>query len=109
MVIAFDYYKTISTHERYFKQLAVLYASIGTPVYIISALKNPVDLMKKKEVMKCKVVNNGVHIVPFTNYEDIPELKLQVCKRLGVTHMYDDMPEVCRVLSKENIVTFQVR
>lgn len=109
MVIGIDYFNTITKDEKLFRTLAAAYRSIGIPVFIISALKNPTNPERKKELLRCKVPNDGVEIVYFKDYEEIAELKLAVCKRLSVRLMYDDMPSVCKLLAKNGIITAQVR
>src|SRR6185437_4505877 len=100
MAIGLDYHNTITKDEKLFKRLALAYRSIGVPVYIISALKNPCDPKYKQAVLKCKVPNDGVELVYFKDYGEIAQLKLDVCKRLGVKMMYDDMESTCKLLAK---------
>jgi len=109
MVIGLDYHNTITKDEKHFRRLAMAYISVGIPVYIISALKIPTDTNIKKEVLKCKVPNSGVELVYFKDFGEIAQLKLDVCKRLHITMMYDDMEAVCKLLAKNGIRTAQIR
>jgi hypothetical protein len=109
MVIGIDYHNTITKDEKLFRQMAAAYRAIGIPVFIISALRNPTNPSIKKEVLRCKVPNDGIELVYFKDYSEIAELKLAVCKRLSVRLMFDDMPSVCKLLAKNGIITAQVR
>lgn len=109
MVIAFDYHNTITKDEKFFKRLSTILIAGGIPVYIISALKNPTNEAIRKEVLRCKVPNNGIELVYFKDYGEIAQLKLDVCKRLHVSFMLDDMESVCKLLAKNGIMTGQVR
>lgn len=109
MTIGIDYHGTITKDERLFKRLASAYLAAGIPVYIISALKNPCDEKIRKEVLKCKVPHTGIELVYFKDYSEIAELKLQVCRRLSVRLMYDDMEAVAKLLAKNGIITAQIR
>lgn len=109
MVVGLDYHNTITKDERFFKRFAILLREAGVPVYIVSALKNPCDPKRKKEVERCSVSNDGVELVYFKDFGEIAELKLEVCKRLHITHFFDDMESVAKHLARNGIVTMQVR
>lgn len=108
-MIGIDYYKTITTDPKLFKRLATAYMAADYPVYIITAVHQKNVAKVKEEIRKSKVPHTQVHVVVFTNYEDIPMLKLAACKELGVKIMYDDMEETCILLAKYKIRTCQIR
>ena len=108
-MIGIDFYKTITKYPKYFRNLAAMYIQSGYPVYIISAV-HPKNVAKlREEVKRSKVPYTHLEVVPFIDVEDIPQLKLYACQRLGVKFMYDDMDSVCQLLLKEGIGTFQVK
>lgn len=108
-MIGIDYHGTISKYPKQYKRLAEAYALREIPVYIISAVKSKNVEKVRKEIIKSRVPCSEIVIIPFTNFEDIPQLKLEACKRLGVKVMYDDMEAVCNLLSKNGIMALQVR
>lgn len=108
-MVGLDYHDTITKHEKVFKKLATALLAAGYEVHIISALKTPTNPQIKKEVLKCKVPHTSIELVYFKDYEEIAELKLQACKKLGVRIMFDDMPSVCKLLAKNGIATGQIR
>jgi len=108
-MIGLDFYRTITKDSKLFKRLAESYMAAGYPVYIISAVRKENVSRVIAQVKNCKVPHSHLEVVEFTNYEDIPKLKLEACKRLGVKIMYDDMQETCELLAKYKIRTCQVR
>lgn len=109
MRVGLDYHNTITKDEKFFTRLSTSLKAAGIPVFIVSALKNPSSPDKKKEVLKCKVPNDGIELVYFKDYDEIKDLKLDACKKLHITHFYDDMESVCKHLARNGIVTMQVR
>jgi hypothetical protein len=63
----------------------------------------------RESVKKSKVPHTHLEIVVFNEFEEIAQLKLDACKRLGVKIMYDDLSSVCELLAKNKIITCQVR
>lgn len=108
-MIGIDYYRTITQEPKLFKRLATAYISAGYPVYIITAVRAENVSKVRQSVIKSKVPHTRLEIVVFKNFEDIPKLKLEACKRLGVKIMYDDLEAVCTLLADNKIITCQVR
>lgn len=109
MILSLDFHNTITKNPKMFKRISGALLQAGFQVYIISALKRPTDPRRKKDVLNCKIPNSGVELVYFSDYSEIPELKLEACRRLGVKIMIDDMPSVCEKLAEEGIITLQIR
>lgn len=108
-MIGIDYYRTITTDPKLFKKLATAYMAAEYPVYIITAVRRENVIKVQQSVEKSGVPHTHLEIIVFENYEDIPRLKLEACKRLGVKIMYDDMVETCELLAKYKIRTCQIR
>lgn len=108
-MIGIDYYKTITAEPKLFKNLAESYIASGLPVYIITAVQKKYVARVMEDVKKSRIPHTHLEIIVFENYNDIPKLKLEACKRLGVKIMYDDMVETCELLAKYKIRTCQIR
>lgn len=109
MVIGLDYHNTITRNEDLFSMLMTGWRDMGQQVYIISALKEGADPSKIYEREDCLVPHDGIEIVYFNNYDEIPELKLEACCRLGIDILFDDMPAVTALCSANGILTCLVR
>lgn len=81
----------------------------GYPVYIITAVRADKVSIVKDLVKKSKVPHTSLEIVVFKEFEEIPQLKLEVCKRLGVRLLFDDLESVCTHLAAHGILTAQIR
>lgn len=108
-MIGIDYYRTITNDPKLFKRVSGALMAAGYPVYIITAVRAENVSKVRESVKKSKVPHTGLEIVVFSEYEEIPRLKLEVCKRLGIKMMYDDMSSTCELLAKHKILTCQVR
>lgn len=109
MVIGLDYHNTITRNEDLFSVLATAWREADIEVYIISALKEGADQSKVYEREDCLVPHNGLEIVYFKEYSEIPELKLEVCNRLDIQLLFDDMPEVVKLCQTNGILTCLVK
>lgn len=108
-IIGLDYYKTITNDPRLFRQLSAALLAAGCIVYIITAVHSKNIIKTRESIKRSKVPSTHVEIVIFENFEDIPRLKLEACKRLGVKMMFDDLPLICELLAKHHIITAQIR
>jgi hypothetical protein len=108
-MIGFDYYRTITNNPKLFKKLATAYLAAGFPVHIITAVRKENKQKVKESIKRSKVPYTTLEIVVFNDYTEIPMLKLEAAKRLGVKIMYDDMEETCKLLSEYHITTCQLR
>ena len=108
-MIGIDYYRTITNDPKLFKRLAATYLAAGYPVYIITAVRKENKQKVLESIKRSKVPHTSVEVVVFEDYTEIPKLKLEACKRLGVKIMYDDIVETCELLSGYHITTCQVR
>lgn len=106
MNIGIDYYKTITNDPKLFTKL-INSLLIDHQIYIITAVKVENIATVRHDIRKIPCTH--LEIVIFENYEDIPRLKLEACKRLGIKMMFDDMVEVCELLTKHRILTAQIR
>ncbi len=107
MIIGIDYHHTITNDPKLFIKLINTLLGAQHVVYIITAVK-ATNVAKTRHALR-KIPCTHVEFVVFEDYEDIPKLKLEACKRLGVKMMFDDMLAVVELLSKHQIMTFQVR
>lgn len=80
----------------------------GYPVYIITAVQSHRVAIVRELVKKSKVPYTSLEIVVFKELDEIPQLKLETCKRLGVWFMIDDMLTVCALLKEHGILTAQI-
>ena len=108
-MIGIDYNGTITKNPKLFKRLSAALLAAGYPVYIITAVRVPNVSATRHSIVKSKVPHTSIEIVVFREFDDIPELKLRACQRLGVKLMIDDMPATCELLAKNKILTLQVR
>ncbi len=106
--IGLDYHQTISAHPKLFKKLATALMAQGSLVYIVTAVQRHRTAIVKDLVKKSKVPHTGLEIVVYEDYDDIPQLKLQACKRLGVRLLFDDNPATCKLLKEHGILAVQV-
>lgn len=108
MIIGLDFYDTITMEERRFKKLTDSLVTGGAEVYIISAIKQ--ENLKRLQKDFRKSHNIGVlHPVFFENYGQVPKLKYQACKELGVDFMIDDRIDVCQYIAAHGIPTLHFR
>lgn len=108
-MIGIDYYRTITVNPKLFKRVSGALMAAGYPVYIITAVRPQNVSGVRESVKKSKVPHTQLEVVVFEEFDEIPQLKLEACKRLGVKMMYDDLPGVCELLAKHGIVTCQIR
>lgn len=109
MTFGIDYYRTITMNPKLFRKLSSAILLAGYPVYIITAVRQDRAAIVREEVKRSKVPYTFLELVIFKEFDDIPQLKLEACKRLGVKFMFDDLETVCTLLSKHGILTAQVR
>ena len=112
MIIGIDYWKTITAHPKFFKSFVEIMQSDGHSVYLISAYNQKRSGISYKEQIKreCaeyKIDFDRIVVVGFKSDDQNPEVKLKTCLDLGVEIFFDDRPDVCELLAKNNIVTFQ--
>lgn len=107
MILGLDFYKTITVCPRVYKKLAETILAGGGQVHIITAVKSKNVEKVKVELAATDVPYTELHIVEFTEYNDIPELKAQVCGRLELDMLIDDMRETVELVYKSHIVGVQ--
>jgi len=105
MIVGIDFYGTIDKSPKTFRKLSEALLAQGHTVYIISAVKNVSKL--EEEVKKSKVPYTHLEIILFKDYLDVPQLKLEACKRLGVKMMFDDREDTCELLSSKRILALR--
>lgn len=108
-MIGLDYYRTITAKPKLFKKLAEAYLAAGIPVYIITAVKRNNITPTLDSIKRSRVPCTAIEFVVFEDFEEIPQLKLAVCQRLGIKLMYDDLEEVTELLAKHRILTALIR
>lgn len=108
MIIGIDYWNTISRAPEYFRELAHRALDRGDEVHVVSAVGKNRTGTVEKEVRGLCVPFTAVHEVVFTKPSESPWLKLWKCRELGVKIFYDDRLDVCRMLTADGIIAFQV-
>lgn len=108
MIVGLDFNGTITKNPKLFKRLSAALLAAGYPVYIITAVRASNVSATRQSITKSKVPHTAIEIVVFREFEEIPELKLRACQRLGVKLMIDDMPHTCELLAKHKILTLKV-
>lgn len=109
MITGLDYYGTITSEPKLFRQLSAALLAAGSTVYIITAVRTSNIAKTRQSIEHSKVPYTHIEFVIFEDFSNIPRLKLEACKRLGVKLMFDDLTEVCELLSKHRIMTAQIR
>lgn len=107
MIIGIDYHNTITSNPKLFTKLIDSLLGAQHTVCIVTAVR-ATNVAKTRHALR-RVPRSHIEIIIFENYEDIPRLKLEACKRLGIKMMFDDMPEVCDLLAEHKIMTFRVK
>lgn len=107
MKLGLDFYKTITVCPRIYKKLAETILAGGGQVHIITAVK-PKNVEKvKTELAATSIPYTELHIIEFENYDDIPELKAQICGSLDLDMLIDDMLPTVELVYKSHIVGIQ--
>lgn len=107
-IIGLDYWQVISHYTDYFKGFAEEMLEAGHEIHIVSAVGDKRFRTVSKDIDKTGVPYTKKHIVLFDNPAQSPELKLEACKKIGITVFYDDRDDVCRLLNKNGIVAMRV-
>lgn len=113
MKIGFDFYKTLSSYPVQFKTLISSLVSEGHTIIVISALgpKSDVDNYKRHVIEFLKqhtITYHDFEVVVFQDDSEIPEIKLESCKRHQIDMYFDDREDVCQILNENKILCFKV-
>lgn len=120
MIVGFDYWNVISHHPKHIAYLmqSAEYGSMmlsDTPwhVRVISAVGKARAGTVEKEVdavLKPYISRKfyRVHEVVFNKPSESPQLKLELCRKLGVEMFFDDRQDVCDLLNANGILAFKV-
>jgi len=114
MIIAFDYYHTLTDDKRML-QLVKLCFRQGHQIGLISAYG---DRQGSQEVYQKRVekflrasdiynLMNFIELVHFNDQKHIARLKLEACKKHKVEVFFDDRLDVCKMLTNEGIMALQ--
>lgn len=121
MKIGFDYWQVISHYPEKIGHLMFILGSAmpDDEVHVISAIGKGRIGTIKGEVYKS--LNNAgwgtpnwcvkpenIHEVVFDSPKESPELKLALCKELGLEIFFDDRDDVCRLLNANGILAMRV-
>lgn len=110
MKIGLDYFNVISQFPEVLQHLAEDWMASGHEVYIVSAvghrrLEKSGGLENyKQEIRDYNIPNVETVIVVFDNEEEIPQRKLDVCKKHDINIFIDDRPETVKLLHENGIV-----
>lgn len=112
MKIGLDYYNTITQFPEIFYELSWRFygAPMGHDLYIVSAvghkrLAKSGGLEKyREEIDAYKIGNTETIIVVFDDEKDIPQLKLDVCRKYKIDMFIDDRPETVKLLHENGIM-----
>jgi len=108
--IGLDYYNVVTQFPDQCWELAWKVMVSGGEVYIISAvghkrLKETGGLERyREEIEAWNIPNHETEIVVFDKEEDIPQLKLDVCKKYDIAIFIDDRPETVKLLHENGIM-----
>jgi hypothetical protein len=110
MKIGLDFWNVITQFPDQMKHLAASWFE-GNEVYIISAvgdraIKKYGSTIEeyKKHIESFGVANVGVEVLYFEKDDDIAQMKLEACKRLGIELFIDDRPGTVELLHRNGIV-----
>jgi hypothetical protein len=116
MKIGFDFWNVITQSPEYIREMANCFINRGHEVFIVSAVgdrslkKYNCSIEGYKDVISAfDIPNSGIHIVYFEKDEDIPLLKLNKCKELGIQMFFDDRASTVKILHENGIISFLVQ
>lgn len=108
IIVGIDFQNTITADEKIFRKLAEGLIATGNTVYIITAVKRHNMFKRIKEIKKSKVPHAHAELIPYNDHTEIPQLKLEACRRLGVRLMIDDNQATCDLLKANKILALRV-
>lgn len=107
-MIGIDFYDTITENPPKFRKLVRDLKGASNTVLIISAIH---EKNKKRLESDFKRSRIRAELVPvyYSNYRDVPGLKLAKCRELGIKLMIDDRKDTCDLLQLNGIKTIHYR
>lgn len=108
MIIGFDYWQVLSHYPKEFQFIISSFISEGSKVCVISAVGENRRGTVAQAVRDLGFRSIPVHEVVFNDPSESPQLKLELCQRLGIQMFFDDRDDVCRLLNANGIVAMRV-
>jgi hypothetical protein len=99
MTLGLDFYDTITTNPKKYKQLADTVIKGGGAVCIITAVEERNVKRARNAVRTSHVPHTHLEVLTYTHWHEVPALKRQACQRLHVDIMIDDRQDVREALS----------
>lgn len=108
MIVGFDFFHTINEFPEMMAGLSQFFKEQGHSVVVISAIDRVHDENKyfDKVAEFCEKIGfqyDKIHVLLFTAPTEIPELKLQVAKKVGVSLFFDDRNDVVQTMNTYGI------
>lgn len=107
MKIGIDFYDTITVSPKIYKKLAETIIAGGGEIHIITAVKSENEERVRADVKQSNLPHTELHVVAFTDYEDVPLLKAKVAGKLGLDMLIDDRKDTCELMYFSHIVGLQ--
>ena len=110
MIYGFDYWKTLSHHQKVLLPMIEALVKDGHKVYIISAAGKDREETTPQSISELGLpegVEVFMTIWEGDKHEDAPRLKYEKCKELGIDAFFDDRLDTCKYLSERGIACFQ--
>lgn len=100
MILGLDFYGTITTNVRRFKDLAQTILDSKGEVYIISAVAPENEQRVKQDIKHSRIPYTDVDVITYTHHNQVPKLKLEKVRQRHVDIMVDDRTDTCVLLAK---------
>lgn len=90
MKIGLDLYDTITRDPKFFRMFAQFVLDGGGQIWIISAIGPYNNKQAHKDIKHSRVPHTGVELVMFSEFREVPSLKMAVFEKLGLDMIIDD-------------------
>lgn len=100
MTLGLDFYGTISSYLKRFRELAQEVLDGGGKVYIVSAVHPENEQRLLLDIKRSRMPYTAVAVIPYERYQRVPKLKLEKCRELRIDVMIDDRQDTCALLAK---------
>lgn len=105
--LGLDFYDTISVAPKIYRKLAHSVIAGGGEVHIITAVAPQNVRRVQTAIRRARVPTTCVHVVTFTNYQDVPQLKAAKAKELKLDMFVDDRLDTCQRMYGTRILALQ--
>jgi hypothetical protein len=101
-----DFNGTITAKPYHFYELALILKQHGE-LHIISAVFKKNIVKTRDKIMTLGVPYTSITMIEYSDYLEVPKMKLEACLKLGIFMYVDDRKDVCELLSKNGILALQ--